>query len=81
MVLMEKKVFKKVRGEKTMDLVRTGHPPEIPEDVLVSYSAIEEAIVHAMHMCFVTDPKERPTAMKVEKYLHRKLKKFGVSEF
>lgn len=78
---MEKKVFKEVKSEKTMELVKTGHPPEIPEDVLISYSAMEEAVVHAMQMCFVTNPKERPTAMKVEKYLHRKLTKFGVSEF
>jgi len=79
-LLMEEKVWKGVEEKKIKKLVRAGHSPVIPGNVLSNYSSAEKAIVHAMNMCFVTDPNERPTAMEVERYLRRKLVQYNVSQ-
>jgi|AntRauTorckE5430_2_1112549.scaffolds.fasta_scaffold00258_1 hypothetical protein len=77
---MEQPIWKGVKTKEVKELVRAGHSPVIPADTLANYSSMERAVVHAMKMCFVTDPKERPTAMKVERYLRKKLRKLHVTQ-
>jgi len=81
-IVMEKNVYTDVnKTSEVSELVKSGQFVSIPPDVRRNLSIHEKAIAKAMNMCLVTDVNKRRTSIEVEKYLHRKLKELGVSEF
>ena len=79
-ILKEETVWPSIKSEDVQKNVREGIFPTISSDESDNYTAMEKAVIHAMEMCFVMDVDKRNTSLEVEKYLRKKLKKFGVSE-
>lgn len=74
-------VYTDLGTSEVKDLVKSGQFVDIPAEARQKLTVFEQAIVKAMDMCLVIDVKKRSTSIEVEKYLHKKLKEYGVSEF
>lgn len=80
-IVMGKQIYIDVKRSDVSDLVRAGDFVKIQDDVKQNLTDIELAVVKAMEMCLVKDVRKRSTSIEVERFLHKKLKEYGVSEF
>jgi hypothetical protein len=78
---MEKPIYEDIKTAQAIELVKSGRFANISNDVRGNLTSYEKAVAEAMDMCLVKDVDKRSTSMEVEKFLHKKLKQYGVSEF
>jgi serine/threonine protein kinase len=71
-LLTDKFPFEGMKSQDANDYVAQGrHLTVSDEDVLGSTHLFETTVLKAMDMCFVSNPKERPSAREVANFLQR----------
>ena len=65
----------KPTAEEIEEKVKAGKLPFVPEDILRTDNPELQAIRDAMFKCYTTDPRKRPSARSIAKYLNKALKK------
>lgn len=65
--------------EEIYEEVPKGLHPTFSDEVVSKYTKEERSVKHAMDMCFELDPSNRASAMDIEAYLKKKMKKYKIS--
>lgn len=56
-----------------------GERPPLNETFVKNANPFDKALINAMKMCWIHDPKKRATARQVEKYIDSELVRLGVA--
>lgn len=65
--------------EEIYEKVPKGLHPTFSDEVVSKYTKEERSVKRAMDMCFELDPSNRASAMDIEAYLKKKMKKYKIS--
>jgi hypothetical protein len=68
-ILTQQYPFEHETIKVTAQKVMAGERPVMPQMYLNSTDPFDQAMVKAINMCWVQDPKERATAMEVQKHI------------
>ena len=55
-----------------------GERPHLDESLKTSKDPFVQALIRAMNMCWIHDPKKRATARQVEKFIDSELVRLGI---
>lgn len=72
LLLTGERAFHDIDEKSAIKEIVKGTQPSVNEKILTSDIPEDQALLHAMKMCFVYNPKERPSAREVSKYLQSK---------
>ena len=61
--------FERMETEKAVKLVNNGEQPPINDRIKSSKHPVDQGLRQAIQMCFIHDPKERPSARMVSDFL------------
>eukprot|EP00934_Nitzschia_sp_Nitz4_P007085 Nitzschia sp. Nitz4//scaffold21_size171442//91072//93100//NITZ4_002171-RA/size171442-augustus-gene-0.184-mRNA-1//1//CDS//3329542441//7075//frame0 len=78
-ILTRKWPFKDQRNEASSIVKRGGRPP-IDEAIRNSTNPFDQAILHAIDLCWVQDPSSRTSARNVQRYFEKRLQELGVKK-
>jgi len=72
--------FEKQKSESVREQVIAGERPHIPISVINSTDPFDQAMVKAIQMCWIHDPKERASARQIQEFIIDELQRLGVKE-
>ena len=72
-LLTKEEPFEDMESKAAQHEVKHGRPSPISASVRNSTDPCTQALIKAAEMCWVYDPKERPSAREVESFLSRSL--------
>jgi len=78
MILTKHQPFYNKNSTTVAELVKHGETPPIPNEI---WGTEELAIIEAINMCWLKNPKDRSSARDVESFLRRKLLELNVAMF
>jgi len=70
-LLTGNKVWSGMKKGRAQESVANGIRPRISSSIVNSTDPVDQILMRAIDMCYVYDPKERPTAREVADFLHR----------
>ena len=77
--LMSKEYPFSDRSKKTVQRkIMAGERPKLNETIAKSKDPFDQALIRAMDMCWIHNPKKRATARQVEKFIDSELVRLGV---
>jgi len=77
-ILTKHDPFYKRSSDEAIELIKHGEKPPFPNEL---WGSEELAIIEAINLCWVENPKDRSNTREVESFLRRKLLEFNVSMF
>lgn len=79
-VLTGKYAFENEKSTKAQKLVKEGARPHISSSIRKSTDPFDRAMIEAIEMCWIQDPKNRASAREVQKFVLSALQRLGVHE-
>ena len=79
-VLTGKYPFEKEKSKKARNMVKEGERPIISSSIQKSKDPFDRAMIEAIEMCWIQNPKKRASAREVQKFVLSELQKLGVHE-
>ena len=72
--------FEKQKSEKARERVMAGERPHIPSSVQNSTDPFDQAMLKAIQMCWIHEPKKRASARQIQEFIIHELQRLGVKE-
>ena len=72
--------FPKDKSEKAQDKIKAGERQHISSSYRNSADPFDQAMVKAIEMCWIQDPKKRASAREIQKFITSELQRLGVKE-
>ncbi|MGK3742651.1 MAG: hypothetical protein ACI8RD_012935 [Bacillariaceae sp.] len=80
MVLTGEYPFEDEKSEKAQSRIKDGERPEIPSSIQDSTDPFDRAMLKAIEMCWIQDPRKRASARQIQEFIISELQRLGVKE-